>query len=88
MISRPGQEAGWECRGLERRHHQGGLTPHLDNIRLTSHNLNCPLSPGDILCPLSLLEPGWWVGEVVFPVSQDRRGLTEVFPANYVCCFT
>ena len=36
------------------------------------------------------------VREVVFPVSQevgevvsqDRRGLTGVFPANYVCCFT
>ena len=27
MISRPGQEAGWECRDLERRHHQGGDWP-------------------------------------------------------------
>lgn len=45
------------------------------------------LSPGDILRPDTALEPGWWAGQLVFPLNNQRAGLWGVFPANYVCCF-
>ena len=45
------------------------------------------LVPGDILLPMLMLEAGWWVGKLVFPVEKDRMGLVGAFPANYVLCF-
>ena len=46
------------------------------------------LTPGDIIRPDTFLEPGWWAGEIVFPVNNQRAGQRGVFPANYVCCFS
>ena len=33
-----------------------------------------------------MLEAGWWVEKLVFPVNKDRMGLVGAFPANYVLC--
>ena len=45
------------------------------------------MEPGDILLPLFMLEAGWWVGRMVYPVDKNRMGLVGAFPANYVLYF-
>jgi hypothetical protein len=61
---------------------------HYLNYRYQGKHIDeLDLVPGDILLPMFMLEAGWWVGKLVFPVDKSRLGQVGAFPANYVLCF-
>jgi len=44
------------------------------------------LTRGDILRPLFMMEAGWWAGQMVLPVHEEKKNIVGIFPANYVKC--
>jgi len=44
------------------------------------------LTRGDILRPLFMMEAGWWAGQMVLPVHEEKKNIIGIFPANYVKC--